>query len=294
MEMWERMRLILGVWLLSSAAACAFNVYFEYREKHFHICDPAKAGSTSLSNTMYLAMSGGQKFPDHCNQRHQFVMRFKCGWDKIPTFKVLLFSADATFTPYPKRLPFVNYSMIIVRDPLHRIVSSWKSKIRPALCVSETDTKIDTDYQIGILAKQGKNMTFVSFTQFVLNHLHLNEWKNAHWDPQIEICGSPYHYQTRLKLEELNETAFNDLSLATGVTMKLEHLHSSAHESNKTRGFRESNASYRPHDKLLDLTLDKIYNYYDDDYSYYGYIQNRTADVAFLAKEFSQFPEECF
>lgn len=290
MEMWERMRLILGVWLLSSA--CAFNVYFEYRKKHFHICDPAKAGSTSLSTTMYLAMSGDQEYPLHCYTKNPggYVMNFKCGWDKIPTFKVLLLSDHATFTPHPKRLPFVNYSMIVVRDPLHRIVSAWRSKIRPALCVSETDSKIDIRLK-GMLAKQGKNMTFVSFTQFVLSHLHLNEWKNAHWDPQIDICGSPYHYQTRLKLEELNETSFNDLSHATGVTMKL-----SQHGmySNKTRGYRESNASHRPHDKLLDLTLDKIYNYYHEDYTRYGYIQNRTADVAFLAKVFSQFPEECF
>jgi len=221
-------------------------------------------------------------YPKSCIEANRWAQYFSCGFDKIPTFRL-----HEHIPPKTK----VDYGLLILRNPLHRVLSAWRSKARSKKCTSRGDKRIDTIDRDAIYKRW--NTDFVSFSQFVWGKL---DQDNIHWNPQFDVCDETRHYDDVVDLEKTNPTSFTPFSKALGVPFIMKHVHSSkkimkhVHSSKKIVSGRKLEAA----EKKMKNVLKRIYTFYSEDYEQYGFKCNTTEDMAFLANEFSQYPRKCF
>lgn len=286
--------LVFVVYMLTRI--CAFNEYFEYNNRTFHVCVSQKSGSTSMSYQMYESMANTTApWPESCRKQRINARQFSCGFEDIPTFKIII---------HKNKLRHIDYALLQVRHPLHRIVSAWKSKIRPNKCTTSRDSRIDA--MRDKLYKTWKT-SFVSFSEFVNKFIHE---KNNHWNPQFNQCGMPDAYDDVVHLKTINATSFINFSNALGVPFRMKRRHSSNPDLDSTlqvrkkRVLRPSTSTKRNrtfvnmlqdrHDVLKRThILERIYTFYKDDYEHYGFPQNINDDMQFLIDEFSQYDKTC-
>jgi len=247
----------------------AKNIYFDYNSTTFHVCVNAKSGSTSIAFELYEALTQSP-YPKSCEEKHQWPQGFSCGFDEIPTFR-----------RHKQLPPKVDYGLLILRNPLHRVLSSWRSKVRPNKCTSSGDKLIDSVERNGFYKQW--NTDFVSFSTFVLGKL---DQDNIHWNPQFDLCDETSYYNDVVDLEKTTPTSFIPLSQALGVPFIMKH----SHHSKKIVDGRKLEAA----EKKLKNVLKRIYTFYSEDYKQYGFTSNVIEDTAFLANEFSQYPRKCF
>merc|ERR1740139_1417573 len=119
-----------------------------------------------MASEMYEVLSQST-YPQSCKDKNVWTQSFSCGFDEIPTFR-----------RHEKQPRNVDYALLIVRHPVHRIVSSWRSKIRPDKCTALGDRRIDCTMRDNLY--QRWNTEFMSFSEFVSEKL---EDEEAHWNP---------------------------------------------------------------------------------------------------------------
>jgi len=247
----------------------AIDVYFDYNGTKINVCVNAKCGTTSMAEGLYEALTQ-EEYPESCFEQRKFVQAFSCGFNSIQTFDKLT-----------NQTQDVDYALLVIRHPVHRAVSSWKSKVRPDICVASRDHHID-NLDRNKLYKRW-NTDFVSFSQFVEDKMH--QFKNEHWNPQFDLCQGPDNYDDVVQLEMINSTSFTSLSKALGVPFQVLHTHRSKQISNGRK--------LKSREKMIDATLERLYSFYSDDYEYYGFLQDLEEDAIFLSNEFVNYPHEC-
>jgi len=265
-----RVLLLLSAFIFTRVHA--FDVYFDYKNNTFHVCVNAKSGTTSISHAIYESFKHSA-YPKSCRQEHRTAHSFTCGFDEIPTFH-----------KHEHQPSQVDYALMIVRHPIHRIVSSWRSKVRPDMCRVHGDKNVDSPSRNNLYKEW--NTESVSFSQFVLERL---DHKEAHWNPQFDLCHDAEYYDGVVDLETSNNTTFTPFSKALGIPFLMQHNHKSKRSERIKNGRK-----LRIAETKMNAVLERIYSFYSDDFKQYGFSKNNRKDMEFFMEEFSAYPTSCF
>jgi len=222
-----------------------------------------------MASEMYEVLSQST-YPKSCMDKREWAQKFTCGFDEIPTFY-----------RHERQPQNVNYALLIVRHPVHRVVSAWRSKVRPDKCTAPGDKLID--YRDRNKWYKKWNTEFMSFSQFVLEKLDDHD---MHWNPQFDLCLETDYYDDVVDIENLDSISLTPLSNILGAPFVMKHAHASKAIVN-TRKLKIVTS------KMKD-TLDHIYKHYNDDFEHYNFSKSITEHATYLKDEFSQYHSLCF
>lgn len=262
----------------------AISGVFQYKKKAAKICVSAKSGSTSFLGALYEALtdqeypSSEKSNPHQCGKGNccgPVMHQMRCGWKNIDGFNWY----DST--PRKDDHNF-SYSVMMMREPLLRVISAWQSKVRPYFCV-------EGGVRDGGTSFCGRHH-FAGFIEDLESKICPS---NHHFDTQYSQCGKPDDYRDVYELG-INATEFTPLSRALDlkVNITLPHRHESqpqnlAEPEAKAKKTYLSTAQVKP-------VVEAIYRIYENDYRYYRFPKNLTADINHVKDVFSSTRYECF
>lgn len=237
------------------------------------VCIPPKAGSTSFWTMLIksiLISTNSKKSLKRILLQCDYVQNLDCVVKNVEGVKIL--------NQVDKNV----FSVRITRNPLHRLLSAWKTKVRCKECRNnETFDELHTN-------------TCMSFKLFVENlynsQFFVKNW-DEHWQPQTSLCPSNYH-ETH-SLEETNEHQFDELLKHLKIKkMTYNHLHKTNFKTHDN-DVLSSNFSGQHTEKDYFDTLTRIYEIYAKDYALFTYNQDMHQDSLYLNFFFSKLPQFC-
>lgn len=262
-----------------------------------HVCVPAKTSSSSFWGMMYSSLTS-QKFPS--SRKH------RCFVHSIKSKKSL--SKHCSAWPNVKGLTLLQrshsdaFSMKIMRDPLRRVISAWKSKFRCNECIGQGST-VDKYDRLRFVRKfftkrsreyKAKCTAFQPLIIHMLRSLSSRKSWNEHIRLQTLLCGNEYHHVVRL--EDILENSFEPLLKHLGsVVIGYPHHHASETmpQHNSSTG-RTVDAHGKAQKEEYTLVVKMIYQVYAEDYRILGYPQNIDTDTDYLTETFSELKQVCF
>lgn len=253
---------------LSATPTEAFDKTFHYNNQRVRVCVNAKAGSTSMA-AMLFRMFSGHEYPQTCNDAHIWLQDFTCGWQNISNLSVTQGGV-------------AEQSLLVLRNPVERVVSAWKSKVRPKHCTNARDHLIDESDREKFMEKCGQPTYGIGFQDFIQTIPHCVD---PHWIPQHLLCGpiDQYDRVTDVSVPEVN-------ILGKWLDMpppSFPHEHASkSHLGNVLHEYPVDNT-------IVAHLLQRIYAYYKTDYSMYMFSKNVSRDEAVIRQAFRKFPPIC-
>ena len=202
-----------------------------------------------------------------------YVQNVGCSFRDIPGFEVL------------DRVQGDAYSVRMTRDPLLRIVSAWKSKVRCANCAKgewRDSTRTNTPNNC---------KTFRAFIDGLASTRQGIEGWNPHWRPQSMLCRGAFRDVVRL--EEVEQESFAPLLKYWGAPyVAFPRTHASMRQGkNVTRAVLQPEAG-----RLSKYTqvVERIHDIYDMDYRALGYERSTEENAVSVMQVFDTLGEECF
>lgn len=299
----------------------AFRLSMKYNKQLIRMCAPAKGGSTSLSAMVLETVSHGRNRTKSCEMKNTYLQDLKgCDWKDIPGVQVWptplaeVFANDiedinhrhshshnhnhteilhnnvstiatATAIKAVKDQTKYAYSLLITRDPIERVVSSWESKIRQGDCTTETNK--NHDKELGL-----KSQSFVEFVKMIyMDSLQKpNRYRSLqeHWIPQYKECGPKSGYTNSTDLADIDVETFSEVSKVMGLESRMIFPH--LHHSVKTDAIATAPPSPSQADIYAVMPLVKVlYSYYAVDFAYYKYARDEQRHAKHILGVFSDF-----
>jgi hypothetical protein len=219
---------------------------------------------------------GGKPFTDRELSKCGYVQNLGCSFSEVPGFQVLDSVRGGA------------YSVRMARNPLLRVLSAWKSKVRCANCTKGGRRDPFRKYDA---SNPNKCKTFRAFVDsLATTRQNIDRW-DEHWRPQAILCSGAFH--DVVKLEDVQPDSFAPLLKYWGVPyVAYPHTHASGrHGNDNSRAVPQPDA-----DRLSKYTevLERIYDLYDMDYRALGYDRRTEVDVALVMSVFEYLGETCF
>jgi len=267
-----------------------------YKSHKVIFCIPAKVGSSSFMKMVYESLGAGTG--EKCS-----LHDMRCRLEGIADVGHWLKANPDT------------YSVKMSRDPLQRLVSAWKNKVRCRKCTNgERRDWTFQRYKVVERFFADASKSCSGFRPFVarmeVTKQRQPQW-NDHWMPQTLKCSG--NYTAVIRLEEVKADSFARFLQALGARFvpypNPNPLGGVSRPRNGTvpwvdvDGKRLPNASFGIDKALTSSSLrmrdykqvvERIYHLYERDYHELGYHQDKDADAAFLMRTFANYEPGCF